>query len=33
MDKDSMNISGIAAGFYYFKNNSASAVQKVVIGR
>ncbi|HXL56478.1 MAG TPA: T9SS type A sorting domain-containing protein, partial [Chitinophagaceae bacterium] len=31
--KGSINISGIAAGLYYLKNNSTAAVQKVVIAR
>jgi len=31
--KGSINISGIAAGLYYLKNNSTDAVQKVVIAR
>jgi len=31
--KGSMNVSGMAAGLYYLKNNSTSAVQKVVIAR
>src|SRR6266536_525337 len=31
--KGSINISGIAAGLYYLKNNSTEAVQKVIIAR
>jgi hypothetical protein len=31
--KGSINVSGLPAGLYYLKNNSANAVQKVVIAR
>jgi hypothetical protein len=31
--KGTINISGIAAGLYYLKNNNTKAVQKVVIAR
>src|SRR6266496_2528453 len=31
--KGSINISGMAAGLYYLKNNSTEAVQKVIIAR